>query len=33
MENLDIIKLPKNKETAKQIAVFILENEYLLPEQ
>ena len=32
MENLDIIKLQKNKETAQQIAVFIKENEYLLPE-
>ncbi len=32
MENLDIIKLPKSKEVAKQIAVFIKENEYLLPD-
>ncbi|MBQ4477168.1 MAG: GNAT family N-acetyltransferase [Bacteroidales bacterium] len=32
MANLNIIKLPKNKEIAAQLAIFIRENEYLLPD-
>ncbi len=32
MANLNITKLPKNKEMAEQLAIFIRENEYLLPD-
>ncbi len=32
MANLNITKLPKNKEVAEQLAIFIRENEYLLPD-
>lgn len=32
MEETNIIKLPKNEESAKQIADFIRANEYLLPD-
>ncbi len=32
MEEAKFVKLPKNEETVKQIADFIIANEYLLPD-